>query len=343
MGDMWLHYKHPYRLVLAVAVIILACIGGLFRFDTALLETDVTKLISPTSSKSLEHQEEMIKLFGENLTARDFYPYQAIRLGYDMAVILEERRSYYNKTERKKINFITKESLKEVIDFNNRITYNVTIADMNGRKLSFNDLCAKQNDSCVVKGSEIFERSFLSALEKEIITFPNFEDIDLSAIFDDVETENGTLISATTLRLRYFLRQDSPYYRTLSSDWISKFPQNISVPNVSLYHPLSALDRSDVPVGFSMLSTITLLAVFFACVMLWSLCGCPKSILMITVVTLASIGVIGYIRIRLVKDIVLVFGLVLCKYEQFYNLTFVKKVMNKNRAIFIKIITLVRS
>ena len=280
---------------------------GLQHFDVPNLETDLTKLISPLKSKTLHDQEDISRLFNGEITASQFYPHQTVIAGFDLSVMhqLSSEENYLNQrvldNERK---------------FHQFLSENVTVPGANESLLTFKDLCAMQETGCVIQGSEIFEEAFQEAMESHNITYPMFRSSDLSDIFGDVKVENGILISAKVLKLKYYLRYDTEFYKSKSSRWIKAVSKAQEYNNRTFYTSSSALTRSEVEFDLDDRDITLILPFSFAMLPFVILCGrgLLSKLFIVSVIVLASLGIISFLQIKLLKLMTVAFLFVIGKY-----------------------------
>ena len=259
------------------------------HFDQSLVETDLTKLYSPMKSKTLDHQKDLMELFGANITAHDFYPHQTILQGYDLTVLLQfpGNRS-----------FVSTESLAVVQDFHSWVTTNITVPDENGKSLDFTNLCALRDGRCVVTGIEVLDKTFLSAVENNTVPYPTFNDIDLPEIFGHVRTSNGTMISADILKLKYYLRYDTPYFKDKSMKWILKFPKNASFGNMTITAASSLLEINDVETDFPYWGVLCFMIMMSGCYQ-FTFAICPLGLLLLIIISVATMGAVSFLQVPL--------------------------------------------
>ena len=305
-----IHYKYPLLFLLFGTCLSVVAILGVQDFDVSRLETDVTKLISPLKSKTLHDQEDISRLFSGEITASHFYPHQTVIAGFDLSVMhqLSSEENYLNQSvldnERK---------------FHQFLSENVTVPGANESLLTFKDLCAMQETGCVIQGSEIFEEAFQEAMENHNITYPVFRSSDLSDIFGDVKVENGTLISAKVLKLKYYLRYDTEFYKSKSSRWIKAASKLKEYNSRTYYTSSSALTRSEVEFDLNEWDLTFILPVSFGVFAVAFLFGTgllPK-LLIISVIGLASLGIISFLQIKLLKLMAVALVFVLGKYTHY--------------------------
>ena len=290
LANWWTSFQFPLLFVFIGTSLIVACSIGVIYFDTSLLETDLSKLVSPMSSETLDHQRDLLEIFGNNMTAHDFYPHQTILQGYDMTVLLQNPANG---------SFVSTEALEEVQNFHVWMTTNITVQGENGEPLNFRDLCALQDGHCVVKGAEIFEKTFLSAVENNTVLYPKYNGLDLSEIFGDVHTSNGTMTSAAVLKLKYFLRYDTTDFKDKSAEWIAKFPRKDSFRNISIVAAQSLLESYDVEMLYFL---ILLIPLFFMSNLL--MLSIPIGCVLTAIILVATIGAVSYLQIPLTTSMV---------------------------------------
>ncbi|CAG2219679.1 unnamed protein product [Mytilus edulis] len=90
------------------------------------------------------------------------------------------------------------------------------------------DLCVKNNGKCFILGSWYLEDYFWDNFEANNITYPYFKDqkgdIYMSnQQFGKVTVRNGVLKSAGSLRMTYYLKQDTAINKALSVQWSKQF------------------------------------------------------------------------------------------------------------------------
>ena len=243
-------YKWPsvfMSIGLLISILILLPVG---HIDPDNLVQEVETLISPTGSTSLKQKEELLNLFGDR-PPFDFLAHQKIKLGNDLIVI-------YKVPDGS--NVLTLSALDDITVIHNYIMRNITISTVD-MTYSYSDLCAKINDDCSVLGDFVLKSNFRNAVMNNNVSCPflSMKTIKLDDIFGEQSVHNGSfLLSATTLKLRYLLKNDvkSTYWVRKAISQIHESDEKKVYTNfrdcadcsrsISVYMPSSGLTRDEV-------------------------------------------------------------------------------------------------
>ncbi|XP_046556189.1 patched domain-containing protein 3-like [Haliotis rubra] len=118
-------------------------------------------------------------------------------------------------------NILSNVSLEEIRNHIRIIKhFNITY---NGVVFKYDDICARQDGSCFVSGELLVTDAVYQAYLTGGITYPNWNNIDLSAILGQVDSTGGKLVSAKYLSITFNLRMDSAYNKAKAKAWEEEF------------------------------------------------------------------------------------------------------------------------
>ena len=191
--------RHPVPFILLPVVLLTASGLGLLTLQQ---ETDLETIYFPLNSRALNDRRTVRDTF--NNTDNNYYN-EFSRADQAQAVTV----LFLSTTDS---DVFSSECMAEISNVMRDVKQLSVTVD--GRKVTFSDVCAKYESRCVVDGEYVLDTSFQAALAARAITYPrwtmNGTPVDLSTTVSGVITENGgVLASASVLRLSFKLTQDS--------------------------------------------------------------------------------------------------------------------------------------
>ncbi|XP_064603084.1 patched domain-containing protein 3-like [Liolophura sinensis] len=182
---------------------------------------DVEKVYVPTGNQAAKDRHAARTMFPDK-SGTSFYPQHVIDDGKFGEVIF---------TSAVGSNILTGPVITEMAEISRKIkTFSFT--DSNDSRVDFETACARLLGNCVVSGEFILKKEFLSDLNNNKVSYPDYnngvQNVDLSLYLSGVGHTNGTLYAAKYLKLRYNLRQDTPQNTILSGQWEEEFLSQMS-------------------------------------------------------------------------------------------------------------------
>ncbi|XP_052082673.1 patched domain-containing protein 3-like [Mytilus californianus] len=128
-------------------------------------------------------------------------------------------------------NIIAKSFKNEISKFH-KTAMNIQVKSSDMKIHTIEDFCVKNNGKCFILGSWYLEDYFWDHFEANNITYPYFKDqkgiIHMSyQQFGKVTVRNGVLKSAGSLRMTYYLKQDTSVNKDLSVQWSKQFVHDL--------------------------------------------------------------------------------------------------------------------
>ena len=199
--------------------VLLNCLLGInVKWITS--EKNIKTLYTPTNSQA-DIDELKIKSMFPDHSHEEFYFHQLPDLGHYGSVIFTVDDNIINQTYKTEI-----EKFDEIV-------MNISVQSADGQTYFYRDLCARNKNKCSVWGLWYLDEFFWKEMESGKVTYPSFTDKvngdhRTDREFGHVHVENGVLKSAKSLRLHYYLRQDTQEYTDLSIVWEKQFVKEMS-------------------------------------------------------------------------------------------------------------------
>lgn len=128
---------------------------------------------------------------------------------------------------------IIKNSYKNEISIFHKTAMNIKVKSSDMELHTIEDFCVKNNGKCFILGSWYLDDHFWDNFEANNITYPYFKDQKGDFYMSDqqfgkVTVENGVLKSARSLRMTYYLKQNTAKNKALSIQWSKQFVHELN-------------------------------------------------------------------------------------------------------------------
>lgn len=209
--------KYPWQTII-FCVLLNCMLGiGLVRLKT---ENHVEKLYTPMNSRAFNDRERFKDLFPD-VTGTNFFMQTLPDFGNYGQVILGTKDGSNILNNQKVLN--------EIQAVSRYIRTEIGVTNSTGNHNVWNDLCARDEDGkCVYVGELVFTDIFKSAMEKGKLIYPIFAEESLSHLFGNSTAENGTLVFASMMRMRFYVRTDTSDFREMAPMWEEKFLEKMN-------------------------------------------------------------------------------------------------------------------
>ena len=237
IGNMFSQYgmfiaKNPVSAI-GFAILLNGLLGvNILRMSS---DSDLEEIYTPTDSQASRDRVRMKALFPDTSSGQ-FYPQHMNDLGHYGSVVFV---SHVNILDESNIMVF-----KNVSDF----IKGITIQSEDDELFSYENLCAKRNNQCVIDGEFVFSHYFWTSLQNDNVTFPLYE--NECGTVENVEMSlgaplvvDGILDSALAVKLNFNLRQDSDKFIELARLWERNFVKEMK--------KLSKIDGIDVTYAHS--------------------------------------------------------------------------------------------
>ena len=211
IGDIFARYgalvsRRPWLVIICSSLLCLLGVG-LLRLQTT---SKVEDVYTPMDSQAKKDREIVKNIFGDQ-TSSNFYPQSLVYSAVYGDVLFRGRG------QQKLLNTTVIDELEKVYQQIQRFT--VT----SGKQYTYRDLCAQRNNVCIVGGDIVFTPDFRNRVQNKNVTWPEVEHSSIRSVFGGVQVSGGKLVSASVIRLRFYLRQDTDELRDLSQKWEEAF------------------------------------------------------------------------------------------------------------------------
>ncbi|KAJ8304745.1 hypothetical protein KUTeg_018328 [Tegillarca granosa] len=179
----------------------------------------------------------------------NFNPYTLSNLGVYGEVVMKSLNGE---------NVLKEEYLDELLRIDDYIKSRVMVENgtSDNQTFKYDTLCAKKKGECSINGQIALMPVFRLILQHNVTKYLQYKDPQFKYVFGNVTTNNGTLTSATVVKLRYNLRQDTEFL-SFSKKWelnfikeLNKFESNITelsyAYSESLNHELNDNTKGDI-------------------------------------------------------------------------------------------------
>ncbi|XP_021359962.1 patched domain-containing protein 3-like [Mizuhopecten yessoensis] len=180
-------------------------------------ETHVEALYTPIGSQAYTDRDKVARIFPDK-TGVNFNMFSLVDLGMYGQVMIRTKDG----------STILNETFIEEIEMIDKFISNITVTDAaSGEEKAYPDICALNSDGCGLFGKIIFTKLFRYQMHANNISFPEFNREAISPIFGNTTVKNGTLNFASMVKLRYYLRTDTPRNRYFSRKWEQVFVERM--------------------------------------------------------------------------------------------------------------------
>lgn len=201
--------RHPWCIII-VSILINLILGiGILRLE---LETNIEQQYFLQNSRAFQERDFLRNEF--NNSEDNFHIYSLADYGYFGEVII--------KTKGNK-NVFDRSIYEEVLAIDQHIRRAIVLKDKYNITRSYEDLCARNKQRCVVFGNEILSPNFVSNIKLNNVTFPLYNGVLLSSVVAKTTVHNNHLMSAEMVRFRYYLTEETDEQVTVAKLWIKKF------------------------------------------------------------------------------------------------------------------------
>ncbi|XP_061178078.1 patched domain-containing protein 3-like [Saccostrea echinata] len=203
--------RHPWIFIICSIILNLLLGIGLLRLE---FENDLETQYLPENNQASKDRDIVRSVF-ESSNHENYQIHSLADVGYFAEVIIRSKNGG---------NVFDANAHREVQKIHNLITKNVLIVDQSNKNSSYESLCAKSNNKCVIFGEELLSAEFIRNLQNKNVTYPVYkETVLLSAMLGKVVTDGDRLVSAGMLKLRYYLQKHPLEQGHLSERWVKEF------------------------------------------------------------------------------------------------------------------------
>ncbi|XP_048239816.1 patched domain-containing protein 3-like [Haliotis rufescens] len=177
-------------------------------------ESDVEHLYTPINSQAAQDRDKMKASFPDR-TGTNYNTYSLnVEDRYGEIIAISEGNIFSNTSTS---------DMRNLVD-----TIKQFEVDFEGRTLHYSDVCARASDMCVISGGFLLQDDFLSSLEQRNVTYPLWNDVDISFFVSGVNVSGEVLQSASVMKLTFHLRQDNDTMQEYALLWEDAFISNMS-------------------------------------------------------------------------------------------------------------------
>jgi hypothetical protein len=180
--------KYPWPILICCILTNLLLGIGLLRLES---ESSTEVLYTPLNSQAIMDRDKARGLFDLNYE-QNFDPFAQVEFNEPTEIIFRTKsgenifqKKYYDEMQ----------SIDRLIQNSISVDPNVTLIDV----------CSKFNGICVVSGDNIISNVFLNKVSNGQVSFPVYERRALTRNIGESHHVNGTLVSASVVRLNYHL------------------------------------------------------------------------------------------------------------------------------------------
>ncbi|XP_069118371.1 patched domain-containing protein 3-like [Argopecten irradians] len=211
-GSFATHY--PWYLIVVCLMLNTLMAIGLMRVKS---ESHVEVLYTPMGSQAYTERAAVSHLFPDE-SGINFNMLSLVDLGMYGQVMIRTRDG----------STILNDTLLEEVETIDGYINGISVQDPDTDQEKFYaDVCALDADGCGIYGKILFTNTFRSRMHINNISYPKFNREAIAPIFGNTTVENGTLIYASMVKLRYYLRTDTAENRYLSRQWERAFVESM--------------------------------------------------------------------------------------------------------------------
>ncbi|OWF50767.1 patched domain-containing protein 3-like [Mizuhopecten yessoensis] len=214
ISSVFASYGRALAIYPCTAIITCVLLNGLLGVNIQWMtsDSDIVRVYTPSNSQADQDRDQLVSVFPDS-SGINFYRQSMDNLGLFGELIIIPRDGM-NVLDRKYQRDI--ENIVETV----RATF---VTDIDDTTFKYDDLCARRNDRCVIDGDFLLGSVFWGKLENGGITRRIFEQEGYSLVIGPPTFVNESLQSATALKIRFNLRQDSRTFNELSAKWEKQF------------------------------------------------------------------------------------------------------------------------
>ena len=256
--------RNPWKIITLVIAV-----NGLLGIGMLNLKTDidVSRVYTPMNSQAIK-DESVVKDIFPDKSGTDFYNHQLVISGKSATVILKPNNG----------NILDNAFLDECARLDSEVRNITTDKDI----ITFNDICARRSNSCVVSGDLFLTNAFRMAVTNHNVSFPNFHFATglvtpYSSLVSVTSVQNGTLKSAAYMKMQYFIRTDTSYFLQSAQVWNQKLVEVLQRFSSDKFDfafshtdSLSEELNSNIGGDISLFSVTFTLMIIYACIATYS-------------------------------------------------------------------------
>ncbi|CAG2240207.1 unnamed protein product [Mytilus edulis] len=203
--------SHPWKFIIGYILVM-----GLFSLGLLNLQKndDLEQTFTPLNSQAIQDRSTLLGLY-KDYSRSHFNSYNKLTYGLYGDVIFKSKDGE---------NILNSTYLRE-IESVYRTVLNITCNNTHGSISTYDELCAMSNGTCNIEGNIVLTQEFKTAMSTGNIPYPIFQGRTINTYFGNVEYTNGILQYASSIKLRFNLRTDTPSYFDTSKLWIKEFQE----------------------------------------------------------------------------------------------------------------------
>ncbi|XP_067674728.1 patched domain-containing protein 3-like [Haliotis asinina] len=224
-GRVFYSYGHlvgRYPIVFIVAALVSTGLLalGLLRLES---ESDVERLYTPINSQAVQDRDKVKASFPDR-TGTNYNTYSLNAEDRYGEIIAISDGNIFSNSSIGEIRILVDTVKKFEVGFQGRI-------------LRFSDVCARASDLCVISGHFLVQDDFLSSLEQGNVTYPVWNDVDISFLLAGVNVSGDVLVSASVMKVTFHLRQDNDSMLASALTWEDTFVARMKNESFFLKQP----------------------------------------------------------------------------------------------------------
>ncbi|KAL5011923.1 hypothetical protein ScPMuIL_010474 [Solemya velum] len=277
--------RHPSKLIVMACLVNLLLGIGLIRLD---ILTDPFYLYTPEGNRAKKDQTALLDLHPD-YSKTNYYSHSLISFGRFGEVLVRAKDGE---------NILTESGLNEVDRFFHYVLNQTTVTDENGTVWTYDDLCARQEGSCVIDGKELLDNR--EKLYKGEVTYPqfiqDFTPVFLPIFLGKASTVNGYVVAAKDIRFRINIVDDK-----LGVAWEQEFKKTaedfVSDEVDTFYtYSIAIVDEANMTIERNVVffaGSLALMIIFASIVTMGGTCLSNRSLLAQSGVVSSILGVVG--------------------------------------------------
>ncbi|XP_046556222.1 patched domain-containing protein 3-like [Haliotis rubra] len=199
---------YPVLLIIGSVIVALGLSCGMLTLSS---ESDTETLYTPVNSRASQDRVQYQATFPD-ATGSNYRGYALTTLDMNGQLLISSTTGG---------NVFTSASVEEMRTLISDIkSINATFDSV---VFTYSDICARQGGSCYVSGEFLTTDAVYQAYLSGGITYPRWNNIDLSAFLGQVDSTGGQLVSAKYLSITFNLRMDSADNKAKARAWEEEF------------------------------------------------------------------------------------------------------------------------